>query len=279
MSSTDPTPSSEEHRTRADRAEQLTEVLATVGAAPDLVSALEALLRGAMRLLGGHRGSADVFEPQNGTRVLKIRVEADGTLEVLRNPGPPGEQGFGRQVLSHGEPVAIHDMEAARPNNRAWAHRGMRGSLYVAIESRGQRIGTFHVDHPQAGYFASADHTLAQALASKAGAVIERARLDAAREDQARLDGALLVARTAVHEINNALAPVVGFAELLRNHPAVAGDAELQRYVRLIYDASQEAAAKVRRLQHIIRVEVDPQMSAGDYSVLAPERASQPPSA
>lgn len=98
--------------------------------------------------------------------------------------------------------------------------------------------------------------TVARSLAR----MLERRRLedalDEAQRENARLDGALLMARTVAHEINNALAPVVGYADLLELAPAVAGDARLLGYVRAIREGGTEAAQRIARLQRITRLEV-----------------------
>ena len=93
--------------------------------------------------------------------------------------------------------------------------------------------------------------------------------------ERARLDGALLVARTVAHEVNNALAPVAGFAELMLLAPAVEGDALLTGYASRVRDAALDAAEKIFRLQRIIRLETDPLLMA-DQQVLDLKRSTEP---
>jgi signal transduction histidine kinase len=78
----------------------------------------------------------------------------------------------------------------------------------------------------------------------------------------------LLVARTAAHEINNALSPVAGYAELLTLHPAVQDDPVLGSYARLISDAAHEAAAKVLQLQSMVRLQETTALSGPDTPLL-----------
>jgi DNA-binding NarL/FixJ family response regulator len=96
-------------------------------------------------------------------------------------------------------------------------------------------------------------------LARTLVAMMERRRLaDAlseAQQQRVRLDGALLMARTVAHEINNALAPVVGFADLLEAAPEVATNPRLASYVRAIQQGGTEAAQRIARLQRITRLE------------------------
>jgi signal transduction histidine kinase len=92
--------------------------------------------------------------------------------------------------------------------------------------------------------------------------------------ERLRLDGALLVARTAAHELNNALSPVVGFADLLSSRTAVTGDAEAMQYVERITAAAEEAAEIVRRLQNITRLEADESPLGPGYEILDLEKST-----
>jgi len=96
----------------------------------------------------------------------------------------------------------------------------------------------------------------------------DRHAQETAAREQARLNGALLVARTVAHEINNALSPVVGYAELLTLHPALQDDPVLGSYARLIGDAAHEAAAKVRQLQSMVRLQETTALSGPDTPLL-----------
>ena len=85
--------------------------------------------------------------------------------------------------------------------------------------------------------------------------LMDRHAQETAAREQARLNGALLVARTAAHEINNALSPVAGYADLPTLHPAVQDYPVLSSYARLISDAAHDTAVKVLQLQSIVRLE------------------------
>ena len=85
---------------------------------------------------------------------------------------------------------------------------------------------------------------------------------------QARLDGALLIARTVAHQLNNALSPIVGFAELLAADTRVASDPRLSAFVEHIREAARDAAEKVERLQRIVRLEEVGAVPGSGMSVL-----------
>ena len=73
----------------------------------------------------------------------------------------------------------------------------------------------------------------------------------------ARLEGALLVARTAAHRINNSLAPVTGYAELLTCTAGGTSDPQVRAYAERILEAAEQAAAEIALLQRIVRLEED----------------------
>jgi signal transduction histidine kinase len=93
------------------------------------------------------------------------------------------------------------------------------------------------------------------------------------RREMARLDGALLVVRRVTHDLNNALAPLVGFSDLLAARPVVSGDVKAAAYLKLIRDSAQELAAKVRQLHQIVRLEEDTWTLGPDQPLLDLERS------
>jgi PAS domain S-box-containing protein len=106
--------------------------------------------------------------------------------------------------------------------------------------------------------------------------ITDRKVLEADRAEKARLEGALIVARTVAHEINNALAPLTGFSDLLSAVPAVARDPKASTYAKLINDAAAAMAGKVTRLQRIVRLEQDTITLGPDRPVLDLERSTEP---
>ena len=94
------------------------------------------------------------------------------------------------------------------------------------------------------------------------------------RAERAKMEGALLVARTVAHEINNALAPITGYAELLAMSPTVAADERMVAFARRILWASTDVAAKVKQLQQIIRLEEVESPLGPDLPLLDLERST-----
>ena len=95
------------------------------------------------------------------------------------------------------------------------------------------------------------------------------------QRERERLDAALLVARTAAHRVNNALAPVVSYTHRLTQHPAVQADARLTRFATVAERGAQRAAAEIARLQRIVRLEED-QTVALPVPVLDLDRSTAP---
>jgi len=176
-------------------------------------------------------------------------------------------------ALHRGGPAQlIHDLladvPADSPLGQRRIDRGMRSSVAVPILTDNRCVGSLHVDHSAAGHFKPEDVVIAQALASQAAGTIMRMRLEAERHasaaQRARLDGALLVARTTAHELNNALAPVVGYADLLALQPEVMRNVTVAAFVSLIQEAAANTTTLVQRLQRIVRLEeVDSPLGPG----------------
>jgi PAS domain S-box-containing protein len=110
--------------------------------------------------------------------------------------------------------------------------------------------------------------------------VTERKQAEQAERERARLDAAMLVARTAVHELTNALTPLAGYSELLALDPQVTASPKLTRYAGVIEVASRQVAERLRRLQHIVRLDASTVIHADhqdDLPLLDLERSTAPP--
>ena len=87
--------------------------------------------------------------------------------------------------------------------------------------------------------FGLEDADLLEVLAGLAAATI-------VGHEEARLEGVLLSARTAQHEVNNRLSLVRGYAEILADHPELPDD--LHRPAKEIARAARAAADILRKL-------------------------------
>jgi signal transduction histidine kinase len=118
----------------------------------------------------------------------------------------------------------------------------------------------------------------AQRLLAQLRDCLERERAERARWEEvaarAKLEGALLVARTAAHQLNNALAPILGYAELLSTMPEVARNPTAAAYARSIEEAAASCADLVLRLQRIVRLEETPSPLGPDKPILDLDRSA-----
>jgi signal transduction histidine kinase len=275
-------------RRRAGQAEHLATTLAHVAAAPDLVSALEALLRGAILLLGGDDGTARLFGPSPGERPLELQVEGDGRLISRVNPPPLHADTFSARIQAGGPSVLVADFLALDPETYSgyemMKNRGLRSAVLVPIDASSGRIGSLAVHHRLPGHFGPADLALAEALAAQAAAVIERARLDGERQAavRAREEALVELARqaeelarrqaeaaalreldrlknellsTMSHELRTPLTVVHGYAQYLLAGASQFDTAAVERMASLMYANSRQLVRLVQDMVDFGRLE------------------------
>ena len=270
---------------RADRAEEVARVLAAVGAAADLTTALEALIRGAVRLVPSSHGLARTFDPDTGDREHEVLLFHEGTLQHRPAPGPLPERSFGEILRTGSGPIIVQDYHAddpAVPANYYYAagvHKDyVRSALHVPMVASGRVIGNLSLNHAEPGRFGPRDAAFLTHLTSLAGAAIDRFRLAVrqrtAETEGARMEGALLVARTVAHDINNALAPITGGADLLGTLPTIAHDPTASAYLNMIVAAADSVATKVARLQGLVRLDQTETPLGPDRPMLNMERST-----
>jgi signal transduction histidine kinase len=77
--------------------------------------------------------------------------------------------------------------------------------------------------------------------------------------ERARLEGVLLAARTAQHELNNRLGVVLGYAEMLAEYPGLP--APMAELVSEIVSGAKELAETVDQLRRVTRIRETPRPS------------------
>jgi nitrogen-specific signal transduction histidine kinase len=68
-------------------------------------------------------------------------------------------------------------------------------------------------------------------------------------EDQARLDGVRLAARTLEHHLTNDLTLTVGYAELIAEDPELPS--RLREMAQIVLESAQAAVERVRRMRQV----------------------------
>jgi signal transduction histidine kinase len=106
--------------------------------------------------------------------------------------------------------------------------------------------------------FTQDDADLLEMLASTAAAALVAL-------EHARLDGVLLAARTAQHELNNQLAVARGYAEMLVGSPDLPP--HLHEMAEEVMNAADDAAGIVRQLRNIARIHEHTWNEPGDSTI------------
>jgi signal transduction histidine kinase len=77
--------------------------------------------------------------------------------------------------------------------------------------------------------------------------------------ERARLEGVLLAARTAQHELNNRLGVVLGYAEMLAEYPGLPDS--MAELVNEIVHGAKDMAETVDQLRRVTRIRETPRPS------------------
>ena len=107
------------------------------------------------------------------------------------------------------------------------------------------------------------------------GGALAAQRLLSGERERARLDGAMLLARTAAHELSTALGLAAGYADLIAAHPTVQNDPVLAEYAEEAQQGAADAARTLTRLQHVIRLAETPSPLGADKHVLDLDRSTE----
>jgi GAF domain-containing protein len=237
----------------------------------------------AVEALGATGGAIGLVEdpawaalvPGTGPEDGHVMLRSTGEVERRRHRSG----GTALRALA-GEAVHVVDTaDATHGGIYDWlAQIGVRSFSNVPLRgTQGRVLGALFMNFGAPGDLSAEDRDVLGLFAAHAAQALERARSAEERATRARMEGALLVARTVAHEINNAMAPIVGYAELLSLSPVVAADEKMVAFARRILWASTDVAEKVKQLQKIIRLEETESPLGPDQPVLDLERSTAAP--
>jgi signal transduction histidine kinase len=169
------------------------------------------------------------------------------------------------ETLKQGRPLRLDDLaEVPGPDfERLVRAAGLRSALLVPIVSKGGLLGVLHVGRAESRAFTATDEAFLTALADHLAVAFRNAQLFAdlerAYEDlrqaqavslqQERLRALGQMASGIAHDINNALVPIVGYAELLEYH----GDEQVRARARRLSEAAADIVRIVERLRAFYR--------------------------
>jgi signal transduction histidine kinase/response regulator RpfG family c-di-GMP phosphodiesterase len=189
-----------------------------------------------------------------------IRSSVHVPIEAAGSPGSPGRR-IGVLHVNHPEPNAFGQEELALAGALA-LHAGAaidRARLATAQRAaeRAQRAREERVVQRLAHALAEQKQAEAAVLDINSRLRLALAELETTQQQivqQERLRALGEMASGIAHDFNNALAPVVGFSDLLLSDPATLHDVgKVHEYVALINTAAQDASNIVGRLREFYR--------------------------
>ena len=236
----------------------------------------------AVQALGAGGGAIALTDDPLWSQLAPGTTSGDGHV-MLRDNGTaerrhhrPG--GTALRALA-GEAVHVRDtQDDSHGGVYDWlVQAGVRSFTNVPLRgASGAVIGALLLNFATPGTLSDDDRVVLDLFAAHAAMALERVRHGQERAAHVKLEGALLVARTVAHEINNALTPITGYAELLSLSPTVTADEQAAGFARRILWASTEVANMVRRLQQIIRLQ-EMEVAPGPHGkVLDLDRSTAP---
>jgi CheY-like chemotaxis protein len=154
-------------------------------------------------------------------------------------------------AVSHIGDDGLSSVVAKRPPHASDDDRP--GSIAIPLMHEGQRLGTLTL------YIRDLQRTFGRDDAESLETMATLCAAALAALERARLEGVLLAARTAQHELNNRLGVVLGYAEMLAEYPDLPdGMTEL---VTEIVGGAKELAETVDQLRRVTRIRETPRPS------------------
>lgn len=259
------------------------ELSQAIAYAPDASAIVDKLIDGAMQLCEGDEASVMLVTPDG--RELCIAAVRGEDREWLVGERISFDQGMAGWVARHREPLVLHDRNAADSEIAQHCNRPeIYSSIVYPLVSGGHLIGVLNVSitRPRGRRYNLGQAKALSIIANAAAAAIAGARrYTEAQETNRRLEAALAELRAAQatlvqqerlralgqmasgigHDFNNALAPILGFSELLLDRQIWADEEKVRRYLELIVAGARDAASVVARLRDFYRPPADGELS------------------
>ncbi|HEY0581243.1 MAG TPA: response regulator [Chloroflexota bacterium] len=214
------------------RREALLRMARHVATVTEPAALFNTLLEEAMQLTGAEAGV--VSQVGEGTETV-VAQQVEGLSED-----------HAHQLLS-----SMREIAATAANQRRPASEG--SSIAVALIHEGQLLGTLALGTRDARRtFGREDQESLETMGTLCAAAI-------AALERARLEGVLLAARTAQHELNNRLGVVLGYAEMLAEYPGLPDS--MSELVNEIVSGAKDLAETVDALRRVTRIRETPRPS------------------
>lgn len=197
---------------------------------------------------------------------ILVAVASTPDRDFAHSEARLGEGLSGRAALSE-EPLVINNYQRTRRATALARDLGIGAAVGVPLRHEGRLLGTMVVasDDP-AKKFSEDDARVLLILSSLGSAALVGL-------ERARLDGVLLAARTAAHEINNHLMLTVGYVEMLATRADLSPEAHAMALEAL--GGAEGAAAALVQLQNVVRLE-EVQQGTSIGAVLDLDRSTRP---
>jgi GAF domain-containing protein len=174
------------------------------------------------------------------------QTTAEGGLAVVAQQIVGLHDDQGQVLLSTLRDVATVAAEERQPS---W----VGSSLVVPLLHEGQLLGTLALRaSDERRTFERADAETLETMGTLCAAAV-------AALERARLEGVLLAARTAQHELNNRLGVVLGYAEMLAEYPGLPDG--MNELVHEIVSGAKDLAETVDQLRRVTRIRETPRPS------------------
>jgi CheY-like chemotaxis protein len=219
---------------------------------------LDDLLSEGIELLEGSAGIVTRWDDEDET--LVVVGASPNSLAHCRLR--LGEGASGRAARQHA-PVLRSRTDRGEPD-QLLALAGLESVIAVPLLHEARLFGTLAIGNGRSesaeaeNVFTQEDAELLEMLASTAVAALVAL-------EHARLDGVLLAARTAQHELNNQLAVARGYAEMLVGSPELPP--HLVEMAEEVMNAADDAANIVRQLRNVSHIHEDQWSESGDTTI------------
>jgi GAF domain-containing protein len=224
------------------RREALLHIARRFAAETDADHLLDDLLREAIELLGGSAGLVTRWD-DDSERLVAVHGSTPALARLRLRLG----EGASGRAAQERAPVLVERGQAAA-DDAVLDRAGLQSAIAVPLLHDARLVGTLCVGRDGAAHesaFTQQDAQLLEMLASNAAAALVAL-------EHARLDGVLLAARTAQHELNNQLAVARGYAEMLVGAPDLPP--HLHELAEEVMNAADDAAGIVRQLRSISQI-------------------------
>ena len=224
------------------RREALLRQARRVAAEGDPQRLLQDLLDEAVRLVGGTSGFVTRWDETRGI-LVPVAPHDPKLSEVVLLPG----EGATGQAAQQRRAVLVNDTSCTPDEREALGAGDACAAAAVPLVHEGRLIGTLTVSTGQQdrGFNREDAETLELLTSTTSAALVALER--------ARLEGVLLAARTAQHELNNQLALAKGYAELLVGSPELPP--QLCELAEEVMRAADDAAEIVRKMRSVSRIQ------------------------